>query len=174
MSHIVGKPTMWFPNRSDSNRPVQLQKQARSLKFWSCVEEELYYLSSENKGADQPQSYCEAYLRLCFRIDRLLVVPCGGSNVCLTTRFNASFWWYFSPARAVCVRACGLVLFSRFVTHHPAFVGTPHTGLVGTDTINTIKYLPVGTLWLYWIYAYIKKSSRCSRELKFLDKLMYS
>ena len=27
--------TMCFPNRSDTNRPVQLQKQARSLKFWS-------------------------------------------------------------------------------------------------------------------------------------------
>ena len=62
----MGKPTMWFPNRSDTNRPVQLQKQARSLKFWSYVEEELYYLSSENKGADQ----LEADLRLCFRLCR--------------------------------------------------------------------------------------------------------
>ena len=43
------KPTMWFPNRSDTNRPVQLQKQARSLKFWSQVEEELYYPSSEKQ-----------------------------------------------------------------------------------------------------------------------------
>ena len=34
MSHLVGKPTMWFPNRSDTNRPVQAQKRARSLKFW--------------------------------------------------------------------------------------------------------------------------------------------
>ena len=33
MSHLVGKPTMWFPNRSDTNRPVQAQKRARSLKF---------------------------------------------------------------------------------------------------------------------------------------------
>ena len=44
---------MWFPNRSDTNRPVQVQKRARSLKFPIQVEEELYYLSSENKGADQ-------------------------------------------------------------------------------------------------------------------------
>ena len=29
-SHLVGKPTMWFPN---TNRPVQAQKRARSLKF---------------------------------------------------------------------------------------------------------------------------------------------
>ena len=35
MSRLVGKPTMWFPNRSDTNRPVQLQKQARSFKLWS-------------------------------------------------------------------------------------------------------------------------------------------
>ena len=57
---------MWFPNRFDTNRPVQLKKQARSLKFWSSVEEELYYPSSENKGADQLRIYCEADLRLCF------------------------------------------------------------------------------------------------------------
>ena len=33
MSRLVGKPTMWFPNRSDTNRPVQSQKRARNLKF---------------------------------------------------------------------------------------------------------------------------------------------
>ena len=49
----MGKPTMWFPNRSDTNQPVQAQKRARSLKFRILVEEELYYPSSENKGADQ-------------------------------------------------------------------------------------------------------------------------
>ena len=70
---------MWFPNRSNTNRPVQLQKQARSLKFWSLVEEELYYPSSENKGADQLRGYREADLRLCFRQCRLLVFPWGGS-----------------------------------------------------------------------------------------------
>ena len=50
MRHFVGKPTMWFPNRSDTNRPIQQQKQARSLKFWDYVEKELYYPRSENKG----------------------------------------------------------------------------------------------------------------------------
>ena len=34
LSRLVGKPTMWFSNRSDTNRPVQAQKRARSLKFW--------------------------------------------------------------------------------------------------------------------------------------------
>ena len=33
MSRLVGNPTMWFPNRSHTNRPVQAQKLARSLKF---------------------------------------------------------------------------------------------------------------------------------------------
>ena len=52
MSRLVVKPTMWFPNRSNTNRPVQVQKQARSLKFWIYKVEELYYPCSENKGAD--------------------------------------------------------------------------------------------------------------------------
>ena len=34
MSRLVGKPTMWFPNKSYTNQAVQSQKQARSLKFW--------------------------------------------------------------------------------------------------------------------------------------------
>ena len=75
----MGKPTMWFSYRSDTNRPVQSQKMARDWKFWIKKEEELYYLSSENKGADQLRSYCEADLRLCFRLCRLLVFPCGSS-----------------------------------------------------------------------------------------------
>ena len=35
---------------------------------------------SENKDTDQLRSHCEADLRLCFRLCRLLVFPCGGSN----------------------------------------------------------------------------------------------
>ena len=81
---------MWFPNRSDTNRPVQAQKRARSLKFWIQVEEELYYPSSENKGADQLCGYREADLRLCFRICRLLVFPRGGSNLVLYEAYNFS------------------------------------------------------------------------------------
>ena len=72
---------MWFPNRSDINRPVQAQKRARSLKFRIYVEEELYYPSSENKDADQLRGHREADLRLCFRLCRLLVFPRGGSYV---------------------------------------------------------------------------------------------
>ena len=71
---------MWFLNRSDTNRAVQSQKQARSLKFRIKKVEALYYPGSENKGADQLRSYCEADLHLCFRIFKLLVFSCSGSN----------------------------------------------------------------------------------------------
>ena len=59
---------MSFLNRSDSNPAVQAQKMAREWKFWIWKVEELSYLCSENKGADQLRSYCEADLYLCFRI----------------------------------------------------------------------------------------------------------
>ena len=72
MSSNVGKPTMWFPNRSDTNRTVHAQKNARDWKFWILKEEELNYWCSENKGADQLRSYCEADLRLCFRIMQIV------------------------------------------------------------------------------------------------------
>ena len=60
MDSLLGKPTVWFPNRSSTKQAEQSQKQAKSLKFWSKVEEELYYPSSENKGADQLRGYREA------------------------------------------------------------------------------------------------------------------
>ena len=73
MSRNAIKRSSVFPTRSDKNWPVQLQKQARGLKFWLKVEEKLYYPSSENKYADQLRSYCTADLRLWFCICRLLV-----------------------------------------------------------------------------------------------------
>ena len=75
------KPTIWVPTRSDTNRPVQAQKMVRGRKFWIWEEEELYHPCSENKGADQLRSYCEADLRLCLCLCRLLVFPYGGSFV---------------------------------------------------------------------------------------------
>ena len=73
------KRSIWVQTRSNTNRPVQSQEQARSLKFWIQEEERLYYPCKENKGADQLCSYCEANLRLCFRLCRLLVFSCGSS-----------------------------------------------------------------------------------------------
>ena len=62
------KPTFWFPTWSNTNQAVQLQKTARGLKFRIKKVEGLYYLCSENKGADQLRGDREADLRLCFRI----------------------------------------------------------------------------------------------------------
>ena len=50
---------MWLPTRSNINHPEQSQKQARSLKIWIYEEEGLYYLCSENKGADQLRGYAD-------------------------------------------------------------------------------------------------------------------
>ena len=79
LSRLVGKPTIWFPIRSDTNQAVQSQKTARSMEFRIKEVEGLYYPCSENKCADQLRGYREADLRLCFRLCRLLVFPCGGS-----------------------------------------------------------------------------------------------
>ena len=62
------KPTFWFPTSSDTNQAVQLQKMDRGLKFRIKKVEGLYYLCSENKGADR-----EDDLRLCFRLCKMLV-----------------------------------------------------------------------------------------------------
>ena len=67
------KPASSVSEQVDTNRPVQSHKQARTLKFQVYEEEALYYQCSENKGADQLRSYCEADLRLCFRLCKLFV-----------------------------------------------------------------------------------------------------
>ena len=52
------KPTIWVSDKSD----IKLE-----------LLDILHYPCTENKGAAQLCSYCEADLRLCFRICRLLV-----------------------------------------------------------------------------------------------------
>ena len=49
--------SLGFPTRSDTNWPVQSQKQARSLKFRIKEEQRLYCPCSENKSTDQLRSY---------------------------------------------------------------------------------------------------------------------
>ena len=73
LSSDTRKPTMWLPNRSDTNQAVQAQKMARDWNFQIYKVEEQYYMCSKNKGADQFRSYCEADLRLCFRVCKMLV-----------------------------------------------------------------------------------------------------
>ena len=64
LSLCMRKSTIWVTTRSDTNRAVQAQKMARSLKFWIKKVEELYYPCSENKVTDQLRSYCEAAVPL--------------------------------------------------------------------------------------------------------------
>ena len=66
--------------RSDSNQAVQPQKMARGLKFSIKKEEGLYYLFSENKGADQLRGYliCAfvfAYAKSRFSHDAAYIEP---------------------------------------------------------------------------------------------------
>ena len=65
ISLVVRKPVFGV---SDTNRAVQAQKMARGLKFRIKIQEGLFYLCGENKGADQLRGYREADLRFCFRI----------------------------------------------------------------------------------------------------------
>ena len=67
--------------RSHANWDVQPLKMARDLKFLIYKIEILFYLCSENTGADQLFSYCAADLRLCFCICKNSVFPEQGSII---------------------------------------------------------------------------------------------
>ena len=49
----------------------------------------MYFSCSENKGADQLRSYCEADLRLCFRISNDPVLSRRGSFIKLRKILNS-------------------------------------------------------------------------------------
>ena len=62
------KPTFWVPTWSDTNQAVQLQKMARGLKFRILNVEGLYYLCSENNGADQLRGYYFTMKLICILV----------------------------------------------------------------------------------------------------------
>ena len=70
MSLVVRKSVFvfWSLTSSDTNRAVQPQKMDRGFKFRTWKVEELYYLSSKNKGSDQLRCNRETDLCLCFCI----------------------------------------------------------------------------------------------------------
>ena len=76
-----------FLTWSHTNRAVQPYKMARGLQFRIYEVEGLYYLCIENKGADQLRGYCEADLRLCFRICKKPVFSRHGSYIPLLKQF---------------------------------------------------------------------------------------
>ena len=57
--------------------------------------EETYYPCSEKKGADQLRSYCEADLRLCFRICKTMF--CHDATQLTFEQFNKMFTSYVGP-----------------------------------------------------------------------------
>ena len=69
MSLVVRKPVFGVSDLVQ-HKPgcTATQRMFMSLNFQIWEVEGLYYLCSENKGADQLRSYCAADLRLCFRI----------------------------------------------------------------------------------------------------------
>ena len=67
MSLVQRKPVFGVSDQV-RHKAVQLQKMARGLKVWILEVVGLYYLCSENKGADQLRGYSTADLRLCFHI----------------------------------------------------------------------------------------------------------
>ena len=53
MSCDVRKPVFMVSDQVQHKSAFQSRKKARRLTLWTEVNEELYYPSSENKGADQ-------------------------------------------------------------------------------------------------------------------------
>ena len=73
MSRLLGKRTMWFPTRSDTNRAVQSQKMVRGWKFWIQKVEESYYPCRENKGVISLAVTAKLICVFVFRLCRLFV-----------------------------------------------------------------------------------------------------
>ena len=126
-----GKQTMWFPNRSDTNWPVQVQKRARSLKFRILEGEEVYYPCSENKGADQLRGYREADLRLCFRICRLLVFSRGGSFIITKTGLCSDFFSFRNLTSHSKKFDVFYLLLTIIHTHNEAILTSTHNLCLG-------------------------------------------
>ena len=67
------------PTRSDTNRAVQSQKMVRDCKFGFRRKSNCTIRVAKTKALIS--SYCEADLRLCFRLCRLWVFPCGSNSI---------------------------------------------------------------------------------------------
>ena len=63
------KLSMWFPNRSGTNRAVQAQMMARDWKFW--IKKKRNYTIPVGKTKALISFAVTADLLLCFRIDKI-------------------------------------------------------------------------------------------------------
>ena len=67
LSCVARKPGFGFPTKSNTNLAVRKHKMAKGLNLPIKTEDGLYYMCSENKGADQLRGCHTADLPLCFR-----------------------------------------------------------------------------------------------------------
>ena len=75
LSHLVGKQTMWFPNRPDTNRPVQSQKMAIETGNFGFRKKRNCSIRVAKTKALISFAVTATDLHLCFRLGRLLVFP---------------------------------------------------------------------------------------------------
>ena len=50
MSHVIRKQTMWFRNRSDTNRALQVLKMAKGWKFCIYPAKKMMFSHMQNVG----------------------------------------------------------------------------------------------------------------------------
>ena len=83
LSRVRRKPTFWFLTWSDTNQAVRPRKMARGLKFRIQKEDGLYFLCSENKGADQLRGFAKfSHMQnVCFLMTRLIFVEQFHSSI---------------------------------------------------------------------------------------------
>ena len=79
---------------------------ARGLKFRIKKVEGLYYLCSENKGADQLRGHHEADLRLCFRICKKPVFSRRSSNKIVTENRDTKQQLESKPVNTYFMHSC--------------------------------------------------------------------
>ena len=77
-----------FATRLDTNLPMQPQKLARGLKFRTWVVKVLYYLCSDNKGADQ--GVCLRLLNYYLHKNKVYL---RGFIICLQMRRKSGFFY---------------------------------------------------------------------------------
>ena len=75
------KPTIWVSDQVRHKPGCTVTEKGKMLEILDLKRRGIVLLCSENEGADQLRSYCEADLRLCLRLFRLLVFPCSGSFI---------------------------------------------------------------------------------------------
>ena len=87
------QPTIWVSDQVQHKPGCIATEAGLKLEISNLgrLEEELYFLCSENKGTGQLCSYYTADLRLCCRICRLFVFLCGGVQNAHSTTYYSRF-----------------------------------------------------------------------------------